>query len=95
LFYGPKVEIEVPDLSLFHLDMLLSDYPGASFQLHVVLSAAGDGNLLSLSIGSGVPLALDYCNGPELRIDAEVLEGLSTALRERGLVSLPMLPSTP
>lgn len=92
LLYGSKVEIEMPDLSLLHLDMLLAEHPGAAFQLHVVLAGAKDGNLLSLSIGSGQPLLLELGNSRDLSIDVDVLVGMTEQLRSGGVVSLPMLP---
>lgn len=95
LLYGSKVEIELPDLSLLHLDMLLAEHPGWAFQLHILLSGSEDGDLVSLSVGSGVPLVLKLGNSVEdLRVDDDVMVSLTAALRDRGLVSLPMLPSS-
>lgn len=93
LIYGRAVEVELPDLSLMHLDMLLAEYPGAAFQLHLVLSGAEDGDVLSLSIGAGTALALKFGNRmPDGPIEVEVMRKLADGLRG-GLVSLPMLPT--
>jgi len=94
LIYGSNVDVEIPDLSLLHLDMLLAEHPGRPFQLHVLLSGSEDGDLLSLSIGGGVPLVLKFGNSREdLHIDVDVMVSLTAALTDRGLVSLPMLPA--
>lgn len=93
LIYGPGVEVEVPDLSLLHLDVLLADNPGLAFQLHLTLGGAEDGDLISLSVGVGAPLAIKFANRmPEEPLDLELMHGLNRAARERGLVSLPLLP---
>lgn len=93
LIYGRAVEVELPDLSLLHLDMLLAEYPGAAFQLHLVLAGAEDGDLLSLSVGSGAPLALKFGNQmPDGPVDVDVMRKLAEGL-QAGLVSLPMLPA--
>lgn len=90
LLYGSNVEIEMDDRSLLHLDMLLADLNQTTFQLHVILGEARDGNLLSLSLGSGAPLALEYGNSSDLRADAATFGVMSEKVSSGGFVTLPL-----
>lgn len=92
LIYGPGVEVDLPDLSLFHLDVLLAEHPDARFQLHVHLAAAEDGDMLSLSVGKGAALILKYGNNADLELDIQVMINLSRAIVGNSFVVLPMLP---
>lgn len=93
LIYGPGVEIDLPDLSLLHLDVLLAEHPDARFQLHLPLGAAEDGDLVSLSVGKGAALVLKYGNNADLQLDVQVMINLSRSIATNGFVSLPLLPA--
>jgi hypothetical protein len=92
LIYAPGVEIDLPDLSLLHLDALLAENPDARFQLHVHLGAAEDGDMLSLSVGAGTALILKYGNSADLELDIRVMIDLSRAIVSNAFVVLPILP---
>ncbi|MGV8913776.1 MAG: hypothetical protein ACOH14_14275 [Rhodoglobus sp.] len=89
LIYGTKMEAEVEDQSLFHLDVLLARLRGTPFQLHVGLGGNRDGNLLSLAVTAGVPITLEYLNSPELSLDLDIINRATSAVLEGGFVSIP------
>jgi hypothetical protein len=90
LSYG-DIKIDLDDSSLFHLDVLLTRLRGATFQLHVGLGAARDGNLLSLAITPGVALALEYANTPDLTVDMDAINYAVFQVQSGGFVSVPFV----
>lgn len=88
LVYG-KINAQIDDRSLFHLDVLLARLGGSSFQLHLMGAGRHDGDLLSLSISPGVPLTLQYENSPGLRLEPLVIDRAVNLVAEGGFVSLP------
>ncbi|MFJ4220636.1 hypothetical protein [Curtobacterium luteum] len=95
LIYGSNITVEVDDQSLFHLDALLSGLNRVTFQLHVILGEARDGNLLSLSVGDSAPLALEYGNSADLQLSVEVMEHMSNQVETGGFVTLPLAGAAP
>ncbi len=95
LNYGSNAAAEIDDASLFHLDVLLVRLRGECFQLHVGLSAGRDGNLLSLAIGPGVSLSLEYLNSPELSLDMKVIDRAIYQVQTGGFVSIPFAFGNP
>jgi hypothetical protein len=89
LRYGSSLEVDLDDKSLFFLDALLSEVAGSTFQLHLFPAGPSDGNLLSLRIGAGVPVALEYFNGPDPQIDIGDLLLAAQDVREGRFISLP------
>lgn|SRR6187431_157726 len=90
LLYGPKTALEIGDRTLFHLDVLLKELRGRPFQLQVVgLSGAADGNMLSLMIGPGVSLSLEFYNGPDLDLDYALVKRAEAAIERTGCVTIP------
>lgn len=95
LLYGSKVEVEMDDQTLLHLDVLLARFDVTYFQLHVGLGGKSDGNLLSLRVGGGIPLVMEYFNGPELRLDPRIIESATRNILDRGFVTIPFVFQRP
>lgn len=92
LVYGTgAVTVEVDDNILFHLDVLIARLRGAAFQLHGFLAGAGDGNMQSLTIGPGIPLILEFYNGPDLRLDMNLIVHAIYEVMSSGILSLSAL----
>lgn len=68
-----NVEFETDDTVLVHLDVLLTRLRGAAFQMHLMPSGEHDGKLLSLSVTPGVPIVLEYYNGPDIGLDLDAI----------------------
>ncbi|MFC9560085.1 hypothetical protein [Agromyces sp. NPDC056965] len=89
LLYGPKIVIDLDDQNLFHLDVLIARLRGESFQLHLTAGGAHDGSLLSLAIGPGVSLSMEYYNGPELSLELDVIDKALGMVQSHGFVTVP------
>lgn len=91
LHYGPDLQLELDDNSLVHFDAILQRLRGGTFQLHIVgLDGPSDGNLASLAITPGVPVWIEYYNGPEINIDMEAINYGIFEIQTQGLLVLPL-----
>lgn len=91
LLYGSKVEAEIDDRSLFHLDVLLLRLKGVPFQLHFMPGGKHDGQLVSISISPGSHLVLVYGNFNDLELDGGVVEHAELLVRQGHFVSIPFV----
>lgn len=89
LMYGSEIEVDLDDRTLLHLDALLTDIGGNSFQLHIIVQGRHERDLISVSVTPGVHLVMQYPNTPELLIDQLVIKGASEDVLERGLLTIP------
>lgn len=69
-----NLEFEGDDTVLFHIDVLLARLGGTPFQMHFMPTGEHDAKLISLAITPGVPISLEYYNGPELRLDVDAID---------------------
>jgi hypothetical protein len=89
LFYGQTIEIDADDQSLFHLDVIVAALKGATFQLHLLDGPEQGGSILSISVGAGASLALQYANSSELKLNSGVIGTAMQTIADANFISLP------
>lgn len=88
LRYGREVDVELDDRMLAHLDGLLADMGDANFQIHLRLDDAASGDVVSLRVGDGVPLVIEFAD-EDHEVDSELLERAHFAVADRGVLEFP------
>lgn len=92
LLYGDKVELNMPDDTLAHLDMILLKAlaEDISVQIHVTTGGESDWALLSMNVSRGTNIFLDYFNTPR-DIDFGFVNTQLEQIRAGSFLTLPFL----
>ena len=80
----------IPDQHLVNLDLLLAKLRGQSFQLHIHTENGVGADMLSVTVGPGIPLALHYRNLPGLSVEMDAVQAAAAQVARLGMTSFPL-----